>query len=59
MATLQYETWEQDGNLLILTGKSIGNKQTCGFSDTLLIKELTDNTLTLLKGESEMRFTKQ
>ena len=26
MATLQYETWEQDGNLLILTGKSIGNK---------------------------------
>ncbi len=59
MATLQYDTWEQDGNLLILTGKSIGNKQTCGFSDTLLIKELTDNTLTLLKGESEMRFTKQ
>ena len=59
MATLQYETWEQDGNLLILTGKSIGNKQTCGLSDTLLIKELTDNTLTVLKGESEMRFTKQ
>lgn len=59
MATLQYDTWEKDGDLLILTGKSIGNKQSFGFSDTLLIKELTNNTLTLLKGESEICFTKQ
>lgn len=31
MATLRYETWQQTGNRLILTGKSIGNRQTIPF----------------------------
>ena len=41
MATLKYKTWEQQGDLLILTGESIGNGQTISFSDTLTIKKAT------------------
>ena len=35
MATLQYDTWQVDGNILILSGKSIGNHQEIEFSDEL------------------------
>lgn len=34
MATLQYENWSKDGNMLILSGKSIGNHTTISFSKT-------------------------
>ena len=47
MATLQYEKWEQQGNKLLLSGKSIGNNQTISFTDTLNIEELTNNKLVL------------
>lgn len=47
MATLQYEGWEQNGDLLILSGKSIGNRQTISFSDTLVIEKLTKDKLIL------------
>lgn len=47
MATLQYEKWEQQGNKLLLSGKSIGNGQTISFTDTLNIEELTNNKLVL------------
>ena len=40
MATLQYESWKKEGDVLILAGKSIGNHQTIAFSDTLVIKDL-------------------
>ena len=46
MATLQYEKWEKKGNMLILSGKSIGNHETISFTDTLTIEELTENKLT-------------
>lgn len=53
MATLQYTSWSQDGDLIILNGRSIGNGQTIEFSDTLEIRELTRETL-VLKGRSDV-----
>lgn len=47
MATLLYEGWAQKDNLLILSGKSIGNRQTISFSDTLVIEKLTNDSLIL------------
>lgn len=47
MATLQYEGWVQKDDLLILSGKSIGNRQTISFSDTLVIEKLTRDNLIL------------
>ena len=50
MATLQYETWRQEDDRLILTGKSIGNGQTIAFTDTFRIERLTVDSLVLTKG---------
>ena len=58
MSTLQYETWERSKNLLILTGKSIGNSQTITFSDTLTIEELTTEKLVLKKGNATFYYQK-
>lgn len=58
MATLQYEKWQQKENLLILSGKSIGNHQTIPFSDTLIIEKLTQDQLVLKQGELIRNFTK-
>jgi len=58
MATLQYETWERSKNLLILTGKSIGNSQIITFSDTLTIEELTTEKLVLKKGNATFYYQK-
>lgn len=52
MATLQYESWKQEGNQLILTGKSIGNHLTIDFADTLSIEKLTKDSLILKQGEA-------
>ncbi len=52
MATLQYTSWSQDGNFIILNGQSIGNGQTIEFSDTLEIRTLTRETL-VLKGRND------
>lgn len=59
MATLQYETWQRDGDRLILTGKSIGNGQTIAFSDTLDIVELTADKLTLKRGDLTLEYQRQ
>lgn len=59
MATLQYETWAQDGNKLILSGKSIGNGQTISFSDTLEISKLTETDLVLKADAAEIAYTRQ
>lgn len=47
MATLQYESWKQDGDLLILSGKSIGNHQTISFTDTLVVEKLSSDSLSV------------
>ena len=59
MATLQYEKWEKKGNMLILSGKSIGNHETISFTDTLTIEELTENKLTLKKGSLTINYQQQ
>ncbi|WP_300285859.1 lipocalin family protein [uncultured Alistipes sp.] len=59
MATLQYETWTKDGDLLILSGRSIGNGTTIPFTDTLVIEKLTDDELSLKRGELVIRYKKQ
>lgn len=58
MATLQYETWENKGDKLILTGKSIGNRQTLSFTDTLTIEKLTQDSLILNKGNYTLRYAR-
>lgn len=59
MATLQYETWQQTGKSLILTGKSIGNRQTIPFADTLNIERLTPDSLILTKGRLTLRYARE
>ncbi|WP_455637697.1 lipocalin family protein [Parabacteroides sp.] len=56
MATLQYEGWEKNGEKLILSGKSIGNHQTLSFTDTLIIKKLTQDSLILNKEGLVLRY---
>lgn len=59
MATLQYESWEKQGDKLILSGKSIGNHETSSFTDTLVIEKLTENELTLKKGSLSINYRKK
>lgn len=60
MATLQYESWEKEGNSLILTGKSIGNHQTLEFTDKYEIRELTGDKLVLKREDgAERSYTRQ
>lgn len=59
MATLQYEQWEKDKNMLILKGKSIGNHETTYFSDTLVIEKLTKDELVLSKGSLIINYRRQ
>lgn len=47
MATLQYESWKQNGDSLTLCGKSIGNRQTLDFCRTYTVKEITAEKLVL------------
>lgn len=58
MATLQYEKWEKKGDKLILSGKSIGNRETSSFTDTLAIENLTESELTLKKGSLTINYRK-
>lgn len=59
MATLQYEKWEKNGNMLILSGKSIGNHETSSFTDTLTIEKQTGDELVLKKGSFTINYRKQ
>lgn len=61
MATLVYEKWQQpDDETLILSAKSIGNKVTSDFNDTLKLVKLTNDSLVLLRGENFMlRYSRQ
>ena len=58
MATLQYETWKKESDLLILSGKSIGNGQTIAFSDTFAIDKLTADSLVIGKGTLKLKYAR-
>lgn len=58
MATLQYEQWQQEGDVLLLSGKSIGNRQTIEFTDTLRVDKVTADSLILKKGSSVYNYAR-
>ncbi len=58
MATLKYDRWEKDGDLLILHGESIGNRQTISFADTMRIEKVSQDSLILRKGQRVTRYAK-
>lgn len=47
MATLQFKTWNFDIKNLILSGQSIGNRQTIDFIDTMCVVKLDADSLVL------------
>lgn len=59
MHTLLYETWEKKGDMLLLTGKSMGNGQIITFTDSLKIESVSKDALKLKMGDYEMSYTKQ
>ena len=59
MATLVYESWKQNGDQLVLTGKIIGNAQTIEFADTLEIIKLSADSLILNNGKMTFHYAKQ
>ncbi|MGN0033069.1 MAG: lipocalin family protein [Candidatus Limimorpha sp.] len=59
MATLLYDSWERNGDILILSGKSIGNKVSSTFIDTLTIQELTKDKLVLNDGETTITYIRK
>lgn len=60
MATLVYQSWEQNGDNLYLTVKSIGNGMTIEGVDTLKIEKLTADSLILESGYGyTLRYAKQ
>lgn len=58
MATLRYNTWKRSGDTLILSGESIGNHQTLDFTDTLIIRKLTPDSLVLNRNGYISRFAR-
>ncbi|MEG1464643.1 MAG: lipocalin family protein, partial [Mucinivorans sp.] len=54
MATLQYNTWNFDIETmtLVLGGKSIGNRQTIEFQDTMHINKLNADSLVLARNNA-------
>lgn len=59
MATLFYEGWEKQNDRLVLSGKSIGNRQTIAFSDTFAIEKLTQDSLVLRKGMLRLEYARE
>jgi len=59
MATLQYQKWRPEGNKLILSGKSTGNRQTIDFVDSYVIEDIGLQKLILRKNNKVFTFHKQ
>lgn len=61
MATLQYDSWNLQGNQLILSGKSLGNGTTIAFQDTLTVLRLTNDSLVVSQNRgkhAELHYTR-
>lgn len=59
MATLQYQSWKQDGEKLLLQGVSIGNGTSFEFTDTMNIEKITEDSLILKRGNFSLKYKKQ
>lgn len=58
MATLQYNAWQLENNILILSGKSIGNHQVIDFTEKYEIASVDDDKLILKNGDDIREFTR-
>lgn len=58
MATLLYETWVKKGDTLVLTGKSVGNRQTLDFKEEYQIVSVNPDTLVLKRGDWQVTYNK-
>ncbi len=58
MRTLQYDHWQRKGDVLILTGQSIGNHQTITIREEYKIQKLDNHTLELYGGGSFLKYTR-
>lgn len=59
MYTLLLDTWQREGDKLIITGKSVGNGLSIAFTDTLTIdKRSTGDSLFLRQGTNIQAFGK-
>ncbi len=58
MATLVYESWQQQGDTLILTANSIGNKIAFTFQDTLIVTKV-DGGRILKSKDGSRTYTKK
>lgn len=54
MNTLVYEKWQQDGDKLILSGKSIGNGQTIEFNQEYTLSTACKDRLILTSGKIKL-----
>lgn len=59
MATLQYQSWKQEGQKLLLQGTSIGNGISFEFTDTMSIEKITEDSLILKRGNFTLKYKKQ
>ncbi|WP_300726752.1 lipocalin family protein [uncultured Bacteroides sp.] len=58
-AALQYESWQKEGNLLILTGGAMANGQAISVVDTFTILKVTDTEMILQNDEMTITYEKQ
>lgn len=59
MKTLLYEKWRLEGDTLILTARSIGNREVSVSDEVFEIRELSDKNMTLKKGEYLLEFERK
>lgn len=58
-ATLQYKSWVQQGDTLVLSGQSLGNGQTIDFVDSYKIERLSADELILKSDDLTINYHKQ
>lgn len=59
MHTLLYTGWQREGNILTLTGQSIGNGRTITIKEEFEIQQLDDHNLKLHFGNTVLNYTRQ
>lgn len=55
---VQYESWEKNGDFLILKGKNVGSVKK-DFSDTLKIEKVDDNELILSQSGYQVKYRRK
>lgn len=53
MPDFQYQTWQQEGNKLTLTGKTVYGGESFVFSESYTVKQVTPAMLVLLTNTGE------